>query len=151
MTVIVYRDGVMAADTASWIGDVIATTAQLKVRRTPDGGLAAAAGQVPQVQQFHDWVRNGQSGNAPFQNDEEGSFGGVLVHPDGEIIRFDHLLRRYRGAQEFAVEGCHEEFLLALMLAGQTAEEAVAMAIKHCKYAAGEVFSLRLGVHAPGS
>lgn len=49
MTVIVYRDGIMAADTAGWFGDIAAATAQRKVKRLPDGSLTAAAGMVPQT------------------------------------------------------------------------------------------------------
>lgn len=66
------------------------------------------------------------------------------MKPSGEILHYDYKLRRYHGSQVFAVEGRHQEFLLALLLTGHSAEQCVRLAIEFCSHAGGEVFAMRL-------
>ncbi len=146
MTVIAYRDGVLAADTGAFFGDVCASFTQRKVVRTKFGELAAACGEVPQIEQFHSWLNAGANlDDKPFKDVEEQGFGAIIVRPSGKLELIDHQLRFYEPGADFAVEGCHQEFMLALMLAGYSAIDTVAMAIKHCSHASGEVYSLKLG------
>lgn len=148
MTVICYRDGVMAADSAGWIGDIKSTFQEQKVRRcgpSSGGGLAAASGPVSHIELFHEWLARGApQTDKPFEGVEEGCFGALHVPPSGTIVHYDHALRPYQTSMPFAVEGSHDEFMLALMLSGHSATSAVELAIKHCRYAGGQVQSLRL-------
>jgi hypothetical protein len=148
VTVIAYRAGIMAADTGGWYGDICACLGQRKVRRTGAGGLAGCCGHDPQCEQFYTWVAAADwapQRNKPFEAEQEGDFGAIVVQRDGKIVHLDHKLRHYSDSLGWAVEGCHQEFMIALMLAGKTAIEAVELAIKHCSHAAGEVFWLQLG------
>lgn len=136
----------MAADTGAWFGDVCSSFSQRKVRRTKSGAIAAACGDAPQIEQFHEWLDAGHPRDPlPFKDVEPQGFGALILHPEGAIQHIDHQLRFYSPGADFAVEGCHQEFMLALMLAGYSAIDCVAMAIKHCSHASGEVYSLKLG------
>lgn len=47
MTTIVYRDGIMAADTRAWAGGSHTVGSKIKVRRLPDGSLAGVSTGQP--------------------------------------------------------------------------------------------------------
>lgn len=145
MTVIAYRDGIMAADTGSVMGNVWQAFSAKKVRRWADGSLAAASGCVPHIEAFHGWGALGCPPDAlPFVDADDGAFGALVVRKSGEIIHYDHKLRSYPACNEWAIEGSHEEFLSPLMLTGMSAPDAIGLAIKHCVWAAGVVFALKL-------
>ena len=52
MTIIAYRDGVMAADTATWQGGVMIGDRSKKIMRTPEGFLIACAGELSVISEF---------------------------------------------------------------------------------------------------
>jgi hypothetical protein len=142
VTVIVYRDGVMAADTGEFMGGLIAGTGCEKVVRLPDGGLLACAGRKSDIWRFRDWAMDGfrpADRPAPFEN-----FGALVVGPDGKITKYDERSYPYPLEAEWAMEGCEEEFLTGLLVMGATATQAVTIAIERCAYAAGKVFAMRL-------
>lgn len=142
MTVVVYRDGVMAADTAGWCGSVMTAEDQIKVRRSGDV-LIGCSGLCPQIELFHEWFSLGANVNSkPFCNDEEGSFGALVVLADASLWRYDYQLRRYPAGGSWGVEGAHEEFCYALLIAGKSAVEVVGLAIKYCAWAGGRVLAL---------
>lgn len=136
MTVICYRDGIMAADTAIWQADIFVAET-MKIIRTAAGELVACAGEKPDIEAFENWSRTGFASDLRPRETED--FGAIVVRRDGRISRFDCNMRGYDDTNFWAVEGCHAEFMSALMLAGYSAEAAVEMAIKHCAFAGGEV------------
>lgn len=156
MTVIVYRDGVLAADSGGFVGDILVSLSENKVRRHGDY-LAACAGKISKIEAFHNWLRiatpiwgspltvNEICGLQSDVTDDPEQFGAIVVEPNGNAIRFDHTGRGYPAQYPWLVEGCHAEFLQALLIAGYDAEAAVAVAIKHCAWATGAVQSERIG------
>lgn len=136
MTVIAYRNGVMAADTAVWSDGLIVGHTR-KIIRLADGRLFAASGPRPLILACKAWL-SGQ-GHIPSPV-EEHMFGGLLADR-ACLRRVTHAFDIYDcpEAMPFAAEGCHVTFMLGAMAAGATAPEAVAMAIKFGDAAAGEV------------
>ena len=139
MTVIVCRDGVMAADSAVWQGSIIAGHTE-KIHRLRDGRLFGGAGQRPSLLACRQWL----NGEAEKPADEEvGMFGAILLGP-GALHKIDHCFRIYDAAATWAVEGAHSEFLLGALMAGASAEEAVRLAIIVGDSAGGDVQVERL-------
>jgi hypothetical protein len=134
MTVIAVRDGIMAADTAVWCGDVLAGHSR-KIVRLADGRLFAAAGDRPQIQKCVYWL-NGEA-ERPAAVDEC-EFGALILAVDG-IWRIDYRFDIYGSVGDFAVEGAHDEFLMGTMAAGASAKEAVQLAIKYARRAGDDV------------
>lgn len=140
MTVIVYRAGVMAADTAVWC-DQIVVEHVIKIVRLPDGSLFGCSGRVCDAQAFADWLM-GKGERPPAA--EKGYFSGLIVAPDGSVRRVEWDMRPFDLAGPYHTCGSHCEFLHGALAAGATAEEAVALAIRYGDSAAGEVRVERL-------
>ena len=142
MTVIAYRDGIMAADTGTWSGNLITHCLAEKIYRTRTGALLACAGRVSKIIAVRQWIDGGDR-PAP---DEKDNFGALLVHREMKLVErisWDMLI--YPDEGPFQVEGSHDEFLFGALAAGASAEEAVALALRFTGYAAGEVRTVRLG------
>lgn len=141
MTVIVYRDGIMAADTGVWEGDILCGFDQEKIQRMPDGGLLACAGLRPVIVEAQAWLL--RDGPKP-DRVEDGDFGALMVGPDGVVSNVSHAMQIYEAFGEFHVQASHHEFLVGALAAGVSAPEAVRLAIQFGRYAAGEVRWMRL-------
>ena len=139
MTVIAYRDGIMAADGGTWSDSILCATDTRKIVRL-DGRLVACCGQRPDIEAFVIWLRSGApSRDKPLLNAaKDGDFGAIVADADGVWLA-DHSLRLYRAAGDYHVEGAHDGFLRGALAAGATAEQAVRLAVRHCAYAAGNV------------
>jgi hypothetical protein len=145
MTAIAYRDGILAADTARWHGDVKVSDDR-KIFRLPDGSLFAGSGAVDIIKAYVAW-KSGQ-GDKPEPAEKEEDFGGILVTKDGVKI-VGGAYREYMQEADFYAEGSPVEFLYGAMAAGASAEEAIRLAIRHCKDAGGNVQVERIGSSMP--
>jgi ATP-dependent HslUV protease subunit HslV len=135
MTVIAFRDGVMAADTATWMHDVVVSH-RPKIVRLKDGRLYAATGARPEVDGCRLWLEGVESRPKEVA---AGEFGAIVVDR-GFVFKIDHRFHLYDVTDSpWVAEGAHCEFLAGCLAAGATAEEAVRLAIVHCAYAAGDV------------
>jgi hypothetical protein len=82
MTTIVYKDGVMAGDSAIFDrGTYCGSTP--KVFRRSDGALIGIAGRLGELIAYKDWFLNGEQGERPKFADDESE--AVIVRPDGTI------------------------------------------------------------------
>ena len=143
MTVIVYAAGVMAADTAEWEGPTLVGHVK-KVRRYPDGSLAGACGDVPDIQAFHLW---GAASFPPSQKPEitnKDHFKAIHVSADGVITNYFGDLKTEHAACDWSCAGVNSQAMVTLLIIGWSAEEVVAHMIKHTAYVAGKVYSLSL-------
>jgi hypothetical protein len=140
MTVIACRDGVMAADTAVWCGNIIVGHRQ-KVMRLVDGRLVACTGSSPVIAACKAWLDGKSEKPAP---EAEDAFGGLILSQSG-IQRISYKFHLYENAGEFACEGAHGEFMFGAMLMGASAAEAVRLAIEHGDNAGGDVQIEKLG------
>lgn len=142
MTAIAYRDGVLAADTAGWYGDIVYWHFS-KIFRFSDGTLFAAMGQAEYWDAFvKGRIKNEEPTEIP-EKDED--FYGILILPCGKVQFLGRSFKPHdAGVAPFYAIGAHVEFLTGAMAAGASAEEAVRLCIEYCAHAAGEVRIERL-------
>lgn len=137
MTVIAYRDGVLAADTAIWQGNLLVGHRH-KIRRLKDGRLYAASGFKPDCDEFFAYL-NGKQPEPPKPLDNRDYFDAIVVAPE-QRWKADGKFRLYDvSGDSFVTVGAHCDFLIGAMAAGASAEEAVRLAIRHGDSAGGDV------------
>jgi hypothetical protein len=139
LTVLACRDGVLAADTTEWHGDIRLNDAS-KVYRLSDGRLFAAYGFKHIIEACAKWLSDG--GEQPPDQGED-DFGGIILAPDG-VFWVSEKFAIFKQNGPFHAGGAHEEFLYGAMAAGASAVDAVRLAIKYCRDAGGEVMAERL-------
>lgn len=146
MTVIAFRDGVMAADTGVWATDyIMAYETMDKIVRLPDGSLLGSAGECVIINAYVEWAKAGfPEQGKPEPGEKKDDFGAILALPTGELFEIDFKFRREKVDAPFLVEGSCGEFGYACMLAGCSAPETVALAIKHFSHCGGRVVTHRL-------
>lgn len=145
MSMVVFRDRQMAADTSLWEGYVMVAERE-KIERLPDGRLIGCVGDCAIADPFMDWARQGFPAGfdiMPGDNDED--FEALVVELDGRINRYDHKFRREVSARPWAVIGMGQNFANGLLVAGYSAKKVVETSIKHIAYVGGKVSTLRLG------
>jgi hypothetical protein len=140
LTVIACRNNILAADTASWDGDIKIGRVQ-KIVRLPDGSLVAACGKASLVWGYTDWLLIGAEKPADGATEED--FGAIHLTL-GAVCSIDHHYCAVPVEADFYALGSHTEFLYGAMAAGASAEEAVRFALKYCGFAGGEVQVERL-------
>lgn len=142
MTVIVYRDGIMAADSGGWQYDMLVARTISKIVVTKEGGLAAFCGRRGHIIKGQNWLQG--CGDKPPPAEKEDLFG-LLVHPDGSVLRCDNDFEFYPAEEApFYVCGADGAFLIGALAAGASAPHAVELAIEFCDGAAGKVTWKRL-------
>ena len=147
MTIIVYRDGIMAADGGTWQGDVVVHSTAQKLIRLIDGRVIGCAGSRPDIEAYILWMQSGSSPahKPPCDHLAERDFGAIVAYPGGLFDKVDYKFRSYAGIGPWAVEGCHTEFAHGALVMGASADYAVRLAVKHCAYATGDVQIERVG------
>ena len=136
MTVIACRSGIMAADTATWDGDIKIGRVK-KIIRLRDGSLVAACGMASLIQAYYAWMQG--KGDRPPDAEKQEDFSGIHLLVGGVVRVVDRIYREFDHDAEFYAEGSHTEFLYGAMAAGASAEEAVRLALKYGGFAGGEV------------
>lgn len=151
VTVLIYRDGTMAADTATFRGDFITSTTARKIIRTPRGALVGCAGELTCIDRFNAWAMTDFDPNLkpdPFprtEKDEGRDFGAIVAFPDGRVLEYhDDLEPGDVSGEPWVIEGCAQEFIHALATLGWDAKRIIAHVIEHCVWAGGEVYALTL-------
>lgn len=138
MTTIVYRDGVLAADSLGTANGLRVGYAK-KIRKIGNV-LAASCGSVALCEKFFDWVRSGLKGNDPFCGIDEGN--GLVVTPEGHVICFGkNGPSRY--AWPYFAMGSGEPVAVGALEMGASATEAVAAAIRVDVHSGGVIHSIR--------
>lgn len=139
MTIIVYRDGIMAADTASFANGIEQTYVK-KIIRTEDGGLFAACGTSVDCYRVGQWAQRGFPEDKPsLVSAEDGDFGALFVNKQGDIFKIQTNLIPFPVFGPFHADGAHLEMAVGAMAAGATAAEAAAICIRLGQYCGGEV------------
>lgn len=133
MTLIVYRDGVMAADMVVWSGSVFGGSRE-KIRRRTDGTMWATAGTLVRGIQFdkvmREWHRDDPvDGFRSIGAIDESEFAAIMVFPDGAIWRCDGAMHPYLSPpSEFYAIGSATVFLQGALAAGANAVAAIRLA-----------------------
>lgn len=125
MTTIVYRDGVMAGDTAMMDRGTYCGQYQ-KVCRADDGKLLGVCGCLGTVADLRDWFMAGAEGDPPAFKDEDSE--GLLVHPTGRAEWIGPKQKRLDIEGPFHAIGSGFRVAMGAMAAGADAERALEIA-----------------------
>jgi len=143
MTVIVYRDGVMAADSQVCNNEGLITGAVTKLARREDGSLLGLAGYAGDVTGFRDWFLAGGK-DAWEAADKDHGFAAIVVSPNGRVSIFDQNGRSYPVEAPFYARGAGAEIAFGALAMGARADQAVEIACRFSVWCGGEVQVERL-------
>jgi len=142
MTTIAYRDGILAADTATYIheGNLRMPDQTTKIFRLSDGSLIAGGGVKRQIVDFAKWFET-KEGDKP----EIADATIIRVSPNGVITIYDGKTdeRDITDCPFYAI-GSGAMAALAAMYMGARAEQAVEIAMKLDPWTGGEVVCERI-------
>ncbi len=142
MTIIAYRDGVMAAD-SQVSGDYAIRGSKKKIYRTNRGDIVAASGGCGGIAKFIEWLQGDRAERfdpKPFTD----SFGAILVTAEGQVVCYDDFGLPVDVIADYHADGAGRDFALGAMAVGASAEEAVRVAIKHSPHCGGDIQIERL-------
>lgn len=142
MTIVAYRDGVIASDSLLLQGGEVRCGEVRKIGRAANGGVAGASGSFMECHRFLSWVEGGFS--ASFHAGDPEAFSAILVQPDGtiNIVSPDGNLCPVNAP--FKAIGCGYQVALGAMYMGASAVEAVRAAIELDPFCGGAVATLEL-------
>lgn len=146
MTTIVYRSGVLAADTRAWSGDKVPIGFKRKIHQLKDGSMIGiSSAKVGEPERFLETIKTIESDVWKTTLDEDFAVGAILVSPAGDVYYFNDS-RNFVGplTGEWLVIGSGEEYAIGALSMGASAEEAVKVAAQHDPWTAGEIHTLRL-------
>lgn len=142
MTVIAYRDGVMAADTLA--SDSVLKVAGLrKIARGPDGALYGCGGRASICCEILRWVDGGCEGERPALKREDDTADVLVVRPCGKVS-----IWTWAGDEDYPADcylsiGSGSAVAMGAMFVGASAEDAVRAAIEHGIGCGGTVMAVR--------
>ena len=140
MTIIAYRDGVMAADMQASKGDSKMGTVR-KIGRNTAGDLAGVAGDAARAAAFLRWFEKGEEGPQPtlIWEKDGGSFDrALIVRKAGEPYEIYEPSGMFLMYAAYTAIGSGTPEAMGAMHHGATAEEAVAAAIAHDVHCGGD-------------
>ena len=144
MTIISYRNGVMAAD-SQLSNETFTLGTVRKIVRTPDGALAGACGEGNgECEQFLRWALGNRKRLPPraiFTG--KTACEGMLVRPDGVILYYDCPTPTTITSEYFSI-GVGAQIATGALWKNGTAEEAVEAAIAHSPACGPPIEVLRL-------
>ena len=130
MTIIVYRDGKIAADSGVSNGDNTFAS-MTKIARNNAGDLVGAGGDAGFAYQFLEWFKDGENGKHPLLRDIQSE----RVYDKAAIFRASGIWEIFEPPGKHIVRGPYYAFgsgkpeALGALWMGATAEQAVAAAI----------------------
>jgi 20S proteasome alpha/beta subunit len=151
MTTIVYRGGVMAADSRAYGGYNVSLGSKIKIRRLPDGTLVGCSSTQPGLgEAIVEWYARGARPVAA-PNKGDGKFSLLVVRPDGTALYANDgfYLSGPLAAPFFAI-GSGEGPAMGAMHAGCSAKQAVEIACKVDVWSEPPIVTLTHGLPARG-
>lgn len=144
MSVVVYRDGVLAADSKAYGGKYQTSPGlKRKVHRLPDGTrVGVTTCVIGMAERFVQWMEAGADPEG-WGADPKPDLRAIIVRPDGQVFLCDDGLH-FSGPIEtsrYAI-GSGAEFALGAMSMGADAVRAVEVACEHDFHSGGPVISL---------
>lgn len=125
MTIVVYRDGVMAAD--SLVTDHDLRCGAVRKIQKINGCLVGAAGGLAEVQMFFAWYAARAGTDRPVLTDD--NFEGLVVMPGGQVNWYGHGLLPTRLDAPYHAIGSGFKVAMGALWMGASAERAVECAI----------------------
>ena len=137
MTSIVYRDGILAADSGHFSGNLLVCR-ESKITRAPDGTIGACCGSAHSSTYFDEWLITRRE--APFEVEDE-DFYGLFITSDGRVhsVNCHGELFAFPTSMEWFSIGVAIEFTQGALAAGATARQACELACLYVKGCAGPV------------
>lgn len=135
MTIIAYRDGILAADSGAWYGDAFLGHGN-KIDVLPDASLLATSGTWSDGELAREWFSGDQTGERPKMDD---SFGGLLVRPGGLVLQLGSKCIPFELRAPFHADGSGHEIAIGAMHMGATAIQAVEAACEWSSRCRGPV------------
>ena len=151
MSVIVYRDGVLASDSRAYSGSLRPIGRKRKTRRLDCGTLVGVTASVPGILEWIlEWYGEGAEPLAPLPaGDYDRSFSLLAVRPDGQaFFAYDALALSGPLAGDYFAIGSGASYALGALYHGASAEEAVAAAVGLDPLCGGPVDALRHAVES---
>ena len=140
MTVIAYRNGVMASDTASYFGNTVSPRVK-KLARGKDGALYGVCGDGAASDAFLAWVEGGYQGHRP--DPEKAADGSsnfeILIVERGKPLRMRHHDGESVFYGDYMAIGSGQSVALGALFAGASAFMACEAAIAHYANCGGAV------------
>lgn len=134
MTTIAYRNGVMAADSGAWLGDM-AYNGVRKMAKGKSGWLYGCAGNASEIRDFLVWVDKGEAGDMPkpeaVDRVEAESAFIVLAAKRGKPLRLYSAFGYEEMEMPYMSIGSGKEVAMGALYAGATAHQAIEAAIVH--------------------
>lgn len=152
MSVIVFKGGIMAADTRAWVGRHKSSPGmKAKIHRMKDGSLlGVSSSQVGMADRFAVWMFGGAE-LKDWHGRWPSSLSAILVRPSGKVFICEDSLH-FTGpitGKSFAI-GSGSDFAIGAMACGKTARQAAIIAARLCPYSALPVQFLKLKVRKHG-
>lgn len=146
MTVIAYRNGVMASDSLVNADHVNVGTVKKVTKKA--GWLAGGAGNLRDIALFLEIFEESiEEAGEEFIISPEAKFenlGGIIVSPEGKVWHIEASGYPYQVEDDFHVNGIGYEIAIGAFEMGATAEQAVEVAIKRSANCGGPVQVVRL-------
>lgn len=149
MTAVVFRDGILAADTGVWgVSGAVVVGHRQKIVEVAPGWHFAGAGKMADLilvewclktfvpSRHNDVAKMADLDQIDVKVEDE--FVGLLASEAG-VWRLEPGVRVYRVEMPWHAIGAPADFLHGALAAGATAERAVELAIRHTDGAAGHV------------
>lgn len=139
MTTIAFKDGVLASDSLVTSGG----QRDGLTRKIWRHGrlLVGGAGSTSICHRFYEWVRAGMRGRCPVEGTNNAN--GFVIAPTGEVVVWGSQ-GPWLNTTGMVAFGTGGDLAMGAMLAGASAEEAVAVAIKLDVHSGGPIRSLSL-------
>lgn len=131
MTIVAYKDGVLAADKQCCDAGMARTVT--KIRRLKDGRLAGASGNSSMCRRMLDWIDDGA--DISKHPDTKDQCNVLVVNLDGSLDLYDEGAAAIKLEDPFAAIGCGRDYALGAMACGASAVKAVDIACRfdiHC-------------------
>jgi 20S proteasome alpha/beta subunit len=135
MTTIATDGKVIAADSRTTYGNIVATEKCKKIFEYKDGSVVGCGGNRGEIRDFKKWCQNGRIDS---ERPELEDFFAVELTPSGKLYGYDNSCTRIKVEPPFAA-GTGGDIALGAMLSGKSPKEAVELAIKKDIYSGGKV------------
>lgn len=143
MTTIVYRAGIVAADSLAVRGDMAAPEKVEKLWRTASGGVAAITGTYAFAESARSWIDFGKKDWEKPKFDSDTRIIEFLT--DGRILEHDaDGMGRTTPLEDYYAWGSGRDFAYGALAAGATARQAVEIAAKFDLMTGGEFREMRV-------
>ena len=138
MTIIAYKDGVLAADSEMYWGELRCDYPDKLA--IIEGAIIGCSGDIIACRKFVEWFR--EKGKTP--DFEKLKFDAIVAYKDGRVESWDQRLYPLPITDEFAAMGSGMDFAIGAMAHGATARKAAEIAVRFCKSCGGKILTKSL-------